>query len=167
MKRILVILVLLFSFSGICLADEDQNIAIEMYEKAKATKNPNLACEYCEKAIRHAQYALSKNYNLMGQIIDSCRKIIIDSQDKALDDLDKTERAISQGKIFVGMSKNDLLRSWGAPLEKNIGNYGGNIHEQWVYGDFGPYVYLEGDIVTSIQYSEKGEKYRPSGKIGR
>jgi hypothetical protein len=59
-----------------------------------------------------------------------------------------------KGKI--GMTGQQLLASWGAPRRENdtVNIYG--VSSQWVYGDFGPYVYLKGDsrkdlIVTSWQ----------------
>lgn len=64
--------------------------------------------------------------------------------------------AIAQHKFWIGMSRAQLLLSLGVPQDTNdtVGSWG--IHTQWVYGDFGPYIYLqgknEGDLkVTSYQ----------------
>lgn len=63
---------------------------------------------------------------------------------------------MAEEKIWIGMEKNQLYLSWGVPSDKNntVGSWG--VHTQWVYGDFGPYVYLEGKdedslVVTSWQ----------------
>ena len=63
---------------------------------------------------------------------------------------------MAEQNIWLGMSKTQLYISLGAPKDKNntVGVWG--IHSQWVYGDFGPYVYLEGEseddlVVTSWQ----------------
>lgn len=54
-------------------------------------------------------------------------------------------------KIWIGMSDDQLKKSMGRPHEVNrtVGAWGN--HEQWVYGDWGPYVYVENGIVTSWQ----------------
>lgn len=65
---------------------------------------------------------------------------------------------IAQKKIWMGMSKDQLLMSWGVPSSQNdtVGSWG--IHTQWVYRSSGQYVYLEGEskdklTVTSWQSS--------------
>jgi hypothetical protein len=57
---------------------------------------------------------------------------------------------IAEQKIWLGMSKDQLLLSWGVPKDVNnsIGSWG--VHSQWVYDSFGPYVYLEGESETSL-----------------
>lgn len=57
---------------------------------------------------------------------------------------------IAQKKIWIGMTKDQLILSWGVPNDRNntVGNWG--THEQWVYGDFGPYVYLEGKTNSEL-----------------
>lgn len=54
-------------------------------------------------------------------------------------------------RIWIGMSEDQLVKSWGRPNDVNstVGSWGS--HEQWVYGDFGPYVYVENGTVTSWQ----------------
>jgi hypothetical protein len=51
---------------------------------------------------------------------------------------------IAEQKIWIGMDEDQLILSYGLPNERNrtVGSWG--IHSQWVYGNFGPYVYLEG-----------------------
>lgn len=63
---------------------------------------------------------------------------------------------MAEQKIWIGMTENQLILSWGIPRDRNdtVGVWG--VHTQWVYGDFGPYVYLEGKskddlVVTSWQ----------------
>lgn len=63
---------------------------------------------------------------------------------------------MAKQKIWIGMTANQLMLSSGIPKDKNntVGAWG--MLSQWVYGDFGPYVYLEGSskedlIVTSWQ----------------
>lgn len=63
---------------------------------------------------------------------------------------------VAEKKIWIGMNNLQLSLSWGVPDDVNntVGAWG--THSQWVYGDFGPYVYLEGEnendmLVTSWQ----------------
>lgn len=57
--------------------------------------------------------------------------------------------AIKNCKIYIGMTQEMLLMSWGKPedINKSVGSWG--VHEQWVYGN--TYVYLENGIITSWQ----------------
>lgn len=63
---------------------------------------------------------------------------------------------VAERKLWIGMTDSQLYVSLGVPKDKNntVGSWG--VHSQWVYGDFGPYVYLEGKskndlVVTSWQ----------------
>jgi hypothetical protein len=68
------------------------------------------------------------------QVIDICLKLW------NKDDCGK----IAERNIWIGMDKEELILAWGLPNHKNdtVGAWG--INSQWVYGDFKPYVYLEG-----------------------
>lgn len=63
--------------------------------------------------------------------------------------------AIRDERLFVGMSKDMVLMSWGEPMEINrsIGSWG--TDEQWVYpagfSNGNNYLYLRNEIVTSFQ----------------
>ena len=59
--------------------------------------------------------------------------------------------SIINGTIFIGMSESALIACWGKPrdVNKTVGEWG--THKQYVYGDFGPYVYVENGYVTSWQ----------------
>jgi hypothetical protein len=56
---------------------------------------------------------------------------------------------IYQQKIWIGMTRQMLLESWGKPddINRTVGGFG--VHEQFVYGD--KYVYVEDGEVTSWQ----------------
>ena len=63
---------------------------------------------------------------------------------------------MAEQKIWIGMDYHQLYITMGVPKDKNdtVGSWG--VHSQWVYGDFGPYIYLEGRskrdlLVTSWQ----------------
>lgn len=59
--------------------------------------------------------------------------------------------AIADRVIRIGMTSKQVQLSWGQPARRNrsVGSWG--VHEQWVYGDFGPYVYLKNGVVASWQ----------------
>jgi hypothetical protein len=58
--------------------------------------------------------------------------------------------AILARKIYIGMTREMVLDSWGKPDDINKTTHSFGVHEQWVYG-IGQYVYLEDGIVTTIQ----------------
>ena len=65
-----------------------------------------------------------------------------------------TVNAILNGKIRIGMTKDQVIYSWGRPndINRTVGSWG--IHEQWVYdrGDYNSqYLYFEDGILTSWQ----------------
>lgn len=101
---------------------------IEMYEKAGETVtlrpagNVKPSLENCKK------------------VVDICLKLW------------KMEecRDIAEQKIWIGMTNDQLILSWGLPNDRNntVGSWG--VNTQWVYGDFGPYVYLEGKSKTDL-----------------
>ena len=59
--------------------------------------------------------------------------------------------AIKKGKVFIGMNKEQVRLSWGLPQEINKSGGKWGLHEQWIYGDFGPYLYFENNKLTSWQ----------------
>jgi hypothetical protein len=65
----------------------------------------------------------------------------------------KTRLAIANNEILIGMTKDQLLASWGLPNDINRSVYPKVIREQWVYGppfhDYEAYVYVDNDVVTS------------------
>lgn len=60
---------------------------------------------------------------------------------------------IAERKIWIGMSKDQLILSWGLPNDSNNSTYSFGVHSQWVYGTFGSYVYLEGKDKNSMKVS--------------
>lgn len=58
---------------------------------------------------------------------------------------------IAEKQIWAGMTRVQLLLSWGQPrkIDRDF-TYNRNT-EQWIYGNLGPFVYLENNIVTSWQ----------------
>lgn len=51
---------------------------------------------------------------------------------------------IAEGNIWIGMSEDQLILAWGLPNDRNNTVNSWGTRSQWVYGSFGPYVYLEG-----------------------
>lgn len=68
-----------------------------------------------------------------------------------LEKYSKYIKLVQNGEIMLGMPEKMLIMSWGKPISinENVGSWG--VHKQYVYGDFGPYVYVENGKVTSWQ----------------
>ena len=73
-----------------------------------------------------------------------------------------TRTCILEGKILLGMSKADVVASWGQPhhINRSAGAWGAS--EQWVYGTNGRYgftpsgfLYFEEGTLTDWQVSAK------------
>lgn len=80
--------------------------------------------------------------------IDNCKKII----DICIKSWDKEEcKDIAEKKIWIGMDRDQLILSWGIAKDENNSTYSFGVHSQWVYGDFGSYVYLEGKTEGSMK----------------
>jgi len=67
----------------------------------------------------------------------------------------KTYDKIKQGDIWIGMTEQMAIMSYGRPNDVNrtVGSWGS--HEQWVYDKsdtFRVYLYFENGILTSMQY---------------
>lgn len=66
---------------------------------------------------------------------------------------DAIKSCILNQKIRIGMTKKQVLLSWGQPRDVNrtVGAWG--VHEQWVYGSIyaGNYLYFEDGVLTSWQ----------------
>lgn len=57
---------------------------------------------------------------------------------------------VAERKIWIGMTQDQLILSWGLPNDRNNSTYSFGVHSQWVYGTFGSYVYLEGKDDNSM-----------------
>ena len=60
-----------------------------------------------------------------------------------------SKEKISDKKIWIGMTKEMAIESWGRPedINRTVGSFG--VHEQWIYGD--TFVYFEDGKLTSWQ----------------
>jgi len=66
----------------------------------------------------------------------------------------RTEQAVQEKKIFIGMKAADVLRSWGEPQDKHLTQIGGTHIETWRYGGetatHHQFLTLTDGVVTSI-----------------
>lgn len=62
-------------------------------------------------------------------------------------------KAIESGDVFIGMTREQVIMSWGAPLDINSTETADTYMSQYVYDRFGDraYVYLRNGKVTAIQ----------------
>jgi hypothetical protein len=72
---------------------------------------------------------------------------------------EQAETAIAKGQVFVGMTREDLARSWGQPTTIRSGHIGTReVSEEWVYrreklgGDYR--VFLGKGVVRRIEMPE-------------
>ncbi len=70
---------------------------------------------------------------------------------KKAGDVKRIQDAISRKAVILGMTKANVLKSWGKPsdINRSVSNYG--VSEQWVYGSYGTYLYFDDGILTSFQ----------------
>lgn len=64
----------------------------------------------------------------------------------------KLEKSLVISRVIkIGIDQCDLYASWGRPMDKNrsVGSWG--VHYQYIYGQFGPYVYTKNNRVVSWQ----------------
>jgi sRNA-binding protein len=63
------------------------------------------------------------------------------------------QELIKSKKMQLGMTKEQVIFSWGKPeqINRSVGSWG--VHEQWVYG--GTYLYFENDVLISWQDSTR------------
>jgi hypothetical protein len=60
--------------------------------------------------------------------------------------------AVLAHTIFIGMTAEQALASWGKPSTNNKTVTASHVHEQWVYGS-GQYLYIDNGVLTSFQTS--------------
>lgn len=61
----------------------------------------------------------------------------------------RVEESIAKGQVFIGMTRDEVIVSWGRPEGSNVTQTAYGKHEQLVYGD--QYLYLTDDRLTTIQ----------------
>jgi len=63
----------------------------------------------------------------------------------------KVNKHIGEGKVFIGMTSEQVVASWGEPedINRTVGRWG--VHEQWVYGKAKTYLYFENGKLSSFQ----------------
>lgn len=70
----------------------------------------------------------------------------------------RLELAIAGKRVFIGMTEEEVLRSWGKPNKINKSISARSVHEQWIYenGKVGgsQYLYLENGVLRSMQSPE-------------
>lgn len=66
--------------------------------------------------------------------------------------------AIAKKRVFIGMTDQEIVRSWGKPDKINRSISARNVNEQWIYSrdDIGrsQYLYVENGVLRSIQSPE-------------
>lgn len=93
--------------------------------------------------------SLDKNFQ---PLIDAYHAQLLDeffNKDETPEDLEQT---IREGKISVGMTKPQVITSWGDPSDTSRIVTTNGVSEQWRYGFSEPrYLYFQDNILTAIQ----------------
>jgi hypothetical protein len=74
-------------------------------------------------------------------------------QNRKLEEEKAVEDAIRGKRVRLGMTKEQVIRSWGKPDDINRSVYRSGVTEQWVYdrGDYErQYVYFDDGVVSAI-----------------
>lgn len=81
------------------------------------------------------------------------RKLFSERDDYATNIIESYIKAISERKVAIGMTKVEVVYSWGSPKDINRTTFANGTSEQWVYGNIynSRYVYFDNNIVTTIQ----------------
>lgn len=61
----------------------------------------------------------------------------------------RVDAAIAKREVFIGMTRDEVIVSWGRPQASNVTLTARGKHEQLVYES--NYLYLTDDVLTSIQ----------------
>lgn len=120
---------------------------LEIQQKESAAKLTKIENEKAEQ-FRIANKIQSENEE---KIAEEKRKISIEKRKNELIKKYGTTLGLKifEEKIWIGMTKEMLLESWGRPddINRSVGSWG--VHEQCIYTS--AYVYIENGVVTSWQ----------------
>lgn len=58
---------------------------------------------------------------------------------------------IKAQKIRIGMSDCELRASWGWPQDKHVSTGPWGVHIQYIFGPYGPYVYVQNGRISAYQ----------------
>jgi hypothetical protein len=75
---------------------------------------------------------------------------------------DLVDQAVRSGQLLIGMTSEEVLRSWGQPTVVNRTVTANSVSEQWVYraekSVNANYAYIENGFLRSVQLSEPAQK---------
>ena len=81
-------------------------------------------------------------------------EILLKNRKEQIESLQKKYGKVNGDRIYnesiwIGMTKEMIVESWGSPndINKTVGSWG--VHEQWIYNS--TYLYIENGILTSWQ----------------
>lgn len=67
---------------------------------------------------------------------------------------DSIKQAIMNGKLLIGMTRDQVLASWGTNYKVNKTIDKDGAHEEWIYRYYSKnatHLYFENDVLTTIQ----------------
>lgn len=145
----------------------DSQAELEKEAEMKQKKAQELAMKFCEE--RGSQSVRFVNFDDYSEMFskapqkvtlrpgetpptqESCKRIANICLEMWPEDECKN---IAEKKIWINMTENQLILSWGLPNDRNNTTGAWGVHSQWVYGNpiyGGSYVYLEGKDKDSMK----------------
>jgi len=117
----LLLYTLLFLLSGCAsflqLAEEDDP---NSYDRGYASE---CSGAYCDDTVAEGDSGFS---TFLG------RKIARNDDEKA--ELNRSRRAIETRDVVLGMTRKEVISSWGEPIQKEVAGRGTTGHERWTFG---------------------------------
>lgn len=155
---------------------EQQRVEAELKIRKREEQLDKLATDYCSERKSNSRTFLTgsivvksdgnidTNTAKKGPDLshEECRQIVaaifVHKKGSLSDPPSKEVMNVIEGKIAMGMDRNDVLYSLGLPSNVNTTNYGYGVMEQWIYYknrsayDFSAYyIYLDNGKVTTYQ----------------
>ena len=149
--------------NAVCIVRSDANfypgkttrIKIESFLKGKTELGEGIQIKYSEKLsllgrdikqIKNDEAEQAKQERILAA---EKKKVELEIKGYPL----KIRKAIAEEKIVLGMTKRQLILSWGKPESINSTVTAAGRNEQWVYGS-GWYVYFTNGIVSAWQTNQ-------------
>ncbi|OXS68674.1 hypothetical protein B1B04_19595 [Lysinibacillus sp. KCTC 33748] len=160
------------------LIDEESYLDVISYYKESFIQSPDLEIRPTDKTIELYNLAVQRYYEKAetfgpfgyeiltldnGDLSENVKSFIYQKFSTDIEELEasikkekaeKEARKIEKAKnrIYIGMTKEQVLdTNWGEPDDINRTITASHQSEQWVYSDYGKYLYFEDGILVKIQ----------------
>lgn len=140
---------------GLMLNHGDSTLNSELFATLRHEEARRAAASARERTAARARHLLDLARSYRFDDGSRCRRASPDRINQKLrahpDWSDSDLLGVACGAVWIGMTAEQLRESWGRPRDINRTVTARGAYEQWVYGQYGSYVYLQDGIVTSWQ----------------